>query len=422
MIDKLENLTEALNQKIDKSKWKTWKFSELVENINIKIKPKDSGLVHYIGLEHLDSDSLHIRRFGETATLDGDKLKICKGDLIFAKRNAYLKRVAIAEIDAAASAHSLVLRAKPSNILPEFLPFFMLSETFWRRAIEISVGSLSPTINWPSLAKQEFLLPPKELQAEMAELFWAIDDLVESQRRLLVSSNEFFRAQKNHAVLNGKESEIEYSDFIRNTKAKNWFEKTIGKLLSEDYLIQIQDGNHGELHPKSSDYIDDGIPFVMANTFSNGEIDFGVSKKLPQEITDKLRIGFSFPGDLLLSHKGTVGEVALVPKTIKWPYLMLTPQVTYYRVNTEKLSARFLFYVFSADYFQRQLHRVSSQSTRAYVGITAQRSLRIVIPDTKREQDEIVELLNATRKTIEGIDATLKSTKLLFGQLINRVF
>ncbi|MFP4025038.1 MAG: restriction endonuclease subunit S [Thiohalospira sp.] len=186
MIENLKiNIEEAIEKNVDRSKWEKWKFSDLVENIVEKVVPKDSGLEHYIGLEHLDTGSLKIRRFGETSSLIGDKQKIYKGDLIFAKRNAYLKRVAIAEIDAVASAHSMVLRPKSENVLPEFLPFFLLSETFWERAIEISVGSLSPTINWKVLAKQEFLLPPKDQQAKLAELLWAMDEVIEREIKLL---------------------------------------------------------------------------------------------------------------------------------------------------------------------------------------------------------------------------------------------
>lgn len=187
----IKNLYEAFQSKIDKSKWIKWKFSDLVHNVNEKVTPKNSGLEHYIGLEHLDSGSLKIRRFGKTSSIEGDKLKIYKGDLIFAKRNAYLKRVAIAEFDAVASAHSLVLRAKSENVLPEFLPFFLLSETFWEKAIEISVGSLSPTINWGTIAKQEFLLPPKEQQAELAELLWAMDEVIEKDLAVLAALDEY---------------------------------------------------------------------------------------------------------------------------------------------------------------------------------------------------------------------------------------
>jgi type I restriction enzyme S subunit len=185
----ISNLTEAIEKKMDRSKWKKYKFSDLVENIVEKVVPKNSGLQYYIGLEHLDSGSLKIKRFGETASLIGDKLKIYKGDLIFAKRNSYLKRVAIADFDAVASAHSMVLRPKSKIVDPKFFPFFMMSEIFWKRAIEISVGSLSPTINWKSLAKQEFLLPPKDQQAQLAELLWAMDEVIESKINVLDKLN-----------------------------------------------------------------------------------------------------------------------------------------------------------------------------------------------------------------------------------------
>ena len=131
------DISKSLNKNIDRSKWKKYYFSDFAENIVEKIVPKKSGLEHYIGLEHLDAGSLKIRRFGETKSLIGDKLKIYKGDLIFAKRNAYLKRVAVAEFDAVASAHSMVLRPKSELVLPEFLPFFMLSEIFFLTKVSL---------------------------------------------------------------------------------------------------------------------------------------------------------------------------------------------------------------------------------------------------------------------------------------------
>ena len=91
------------------------------------------------------------------------------GDILFARRNAYLKRVAVAPHDGLFSAHGLVIRPKPGAIIPDFLPYFMQSDLFMERAIGISVGSLSPTVNWKDLAKQEFLLPPIQEQARLVE-------------------------------------------------------------------------------------------------------------------------------------------------------------------------------------------------------------------------------------------------------------
>lgn len=156
----------------------------------------------------------------------------------------------------------------------------------------------------------------------------------------------------------------------------SFIETTIGELEALGCFLGIQDGNHGEKHPKSSDYVPEGVPFIMASDISSGRVDVASASKLPQSITDKLRIGFCFGGDVLLSHKGSVGYVAIAPEHD--PYLMLTPQVTYYRVNPEKISARFLSYAFRETTFQKRiLSTAGQQGTRGYVGIKAQRQLKV---------------------------------------------
>ena len=80
----------------------------------------------------------------------GTKLRFRKRDIIFGRRRAYQRKLAVAEMDGICSAHAMVVRAKSSMALPEFLPFLMMSDRFMNRAVEISVGSLSPTINWSS--------------------------------------------------------------------------------------------------------------------------------------------------------------------------------------------------------------------------------------------------------------------------------
>jgi type I restriction enzyme S subunit len=90
----------------------------------------------------------------------------------------------VAEFDGICSAHAMVLRAKPKTVDPKFLPFLMQSDLFMQRAIDISVGSLSPTINWKTLRIQQFPLPPKDEQRRIAEILWAADETL--QRHLAV--------------------------------------------------------------------------------------------------------------------------------------------------------------------------------------------------------------------------------------------
>ncbi len=154
-------------------------FEEIAQNISERVEPKETELTTYVGLEHLDSDNLRIERNGSPNDVIGTKLKIYKGDIIFGKRRAYLRKIAVSHFDGIASAHSMILRAKQNKIEKDFLPYFMQSEVFMNRAVEISEGSLSPTIKWRTLAQQKFLLPNKSKQNELVSLFQQFDTVTD---------------------------------------------------------------------------------------------------------------------------------------------------------------------------------------------------------------------------------------------------
>jgi len=159
--------------------WKIWRFDQMATNVNVRIdNPSESGMEHYVGLEHLDADSLKIRRWGTPDDVEATKLTFKRGDIIFGRRRAYQRKLGVAEFDGICSAHAMVLRAKPGVVLPEFLPFFMQSDLFMNRAVEISVGSLSPTINWKAMAAQEFALPSIDEQINLVAAFLSIDELI----------------------------------------------------------------------------------------------------------------------------------------------------------------------------------------------------------------------------------------------------
>jgi Restriction endonuclease S subunits len=174
---------------------------------------------------------------------------------------------------------------------------------------------------------------------------------------------------------------------------------TIADLVKEGAIVEIQDGNHGEKHPKASDYVDDGVPFIMANNITGNRVDIDGAQKIPLVLADSLRIGFAKTGDVLLTHKGTIGSTAIVDTTL--PYLMLTPQVTYYRTNPEKLRNRYLMYAFREELFQKTIISLAQQATRPYIGITAQRRLKIRWKPIN-QQDRVVEILSAYDDLIEN--------------------
>ena len=172
-----------------------YRFDQIAFNSTAKKKPTDDDKEHYIGLEHLDSDCMSITRWGSDVAPTGEKLLMKKGDILFGKRRAYQRKVGIAPFDGIFSAHGMVLRPNEEVINKDFFPFFISSDQFMERAVRISVGGLSPTINWKDLREQEFELPSLDKQLVLADKLWAAYRLKESYKKLLVATDEMVKSQ-----------------------------------------------------------------------------------------------------------------------------------------------------------------------------------------------------------------------------------
>ena len=267
---------------IDKTGWKSYRFDEFAQNISQRIEPKQTDLEIYVGLEHLDPDSLHIKRNGSPADVEGTKLKFYKGDVIFGKRRAYQRKAALAETDGICSAHAMVLRANTTLIDERLFPFFFHSKVFQDIAVKISVGGLSPTINWKDLAKQEFLLPPKDQQARLAELLWAADEVVEREMEVKEKSNDFFYKNLNL--------------FFKETKMP------LKKLSEVAKIIMGQSPDGSSYNEKG-----DGMFFLQGNSeFTEQYPKAYKYTNQPNKIAKK--------GDILMSVRAPVGAINIADK------------------------------------------------------------------------------------------------------------
>lgn len=187
-----------------------------------------------------------------------------------------------------------------------------------------------------------------------------------------------------------------------------WTTYTVQELIDKEMLEPPMDGNHGEIHPKTTDYVKSGVPFIMANNLINGKVDYSNCAFITNKQASTLKKGFAHPGDVLLTHKATIGRTALVGT--EYDTIILTPQVTYYRVK-RGISNLYLKYYFDSNEFQQTLANwAGSGSTRAYLGITAQRKLPVVLPpleiQTKiaefgRILDDKIELNNKVNENLE---------------------
>ena len=303
-----------------------------------------------------------------------------------------------------------VFEVKDENeLLPEYLMLWFSRPEFDRYARFKSHGSVREIMDWDEMCKVKLPVPSIEKQRSIVKAYNTITDRIELKRKI----NDNLAAQCSCVM---------YDQYRSDAQNGNpWTKYTVQDLIDKKYIDPPMDGNHGELHPKASDYVATGIPFVMANNLSDGFVDLSQCAFITEKQAKTLRKGFARPDDVLLTHKATLGRTAIVPEG--YEYIILTPQVTYYRVH-KGLSNVYLRYYFESSYFQSTLEAFAGGgSTRAYIGITKQCGLPVYLPCESSmniltyslSQIERVRLLNQTE-----IQQLIDARNTLITQLSSR--
>lgn len=147
-----------------------------------------------VGLEHLVSEEVTLTAWDEGNDNTFTKM-FRKGNVLFGRRRAYLKKAAVAPFDGICSGDITVIEAIPDRILPELLPFIIQNDELFDFAVGKSAGSLSPRVKWEHLKNYEFELPDMDKQRELAELLWAMDATKKSYQKLIAATDELVKSQ-----------------------------------------------------------------------------------------------------------------------------------------------------------------------------------------------------------------------------------
>ena len=182
MVNTIFNNNEDFGTLLPKKK-KLELFGNAAKNFQKSEKnPLETGLSHFVGLEHILPDNLNITSWGNIADGTTFTKMFIAGQILFGKRRAYLKKVAVADFDGLCSGDILVFDAIEKKILPELLPYLMQNDDFFEFAVRNSTGSLSPRTKWQDLVNFQFYLPDLKVQPQLAFLFKQIDATIEQNR------------------------------------------------------------------------------------------------------------------------------------------------------------------------------------------------------------------------------------------------
>ncbi len=345
------------------------------------------------------------------------------GEAVRLNRRAFVLRPGLADNN--------VMGVVPEGVEPKFTHFFM-------KTVDLEDATRSTTV--PSIRKSDIecivipLAPLAEQKviADTLDVLLAQVDTIQARLDAIPVILKRFRQSVLSAAVTGKLTEdwrskcpvgqsihelpiqsktrrgvpdtVKIPDGLALLKyPRSWALFSAAELLRKGVFIDLKDGNHGANHPKTADFTEYGLPFITAaQVMEKGTIDFDGAPKLSGSPLAILRVGFAKVGDVIFTHKGTVGRVAITSRDC-----ILSPQTTYYRLDQKYVSADYLKYFLKSNVFIEQLDSVKSQTTRDFVPISTQYELFHLLPPLP-EQHEIVRRVEALFAYADQIEARLQ--------------
>ena len=384
-----------MNLNVDKSTWKRVAFGDVIDSVADRVdNPSEAGVDRYVGLEHLDPGVMTVQRWASPDKVEAQKLRFQPGDVIFGRRRAYQKKVAKADFEGICSAHALVLRARPDYVDPEFLPVFLSSDYFLERAIEISVGSLSPTINWRDLKVQEFDLPPLDEQKRIADLLWA----VEHHRAALVSAGSSVGTAADQAFAN----ELREHEGSTVPLPKLVDDMTVG--------VVVRPAQYYTNDPS-------GVPALRGLNIKRGGFDLEHLVLFDNRSAAELSKSTLRRGDVVIVRTGRPGDAAVVSAETEGFNCI---DLIIARPGAHLLSEFFSSYL-NSPYGSAQVARLSAGTAQQHFNVGSLKKLEVPLLSV-REQGQIVARIDAVRQARSVIGDESAVLASLRSSLLTDVF
>ncbi|MBY7886622.1 restriction endonuclease subunit S [Vibrio fluvialis] len=372
----------------------TVKFGDICKEVNLTTKdPIGDGYECYIGLEHLDSGSLKIKRWGMIADDSPSFTRVFKkGQILLGKRRPYLKKAAIAEFDGICSSDIIVIEPKDSLKVPSILPFIVQSEKFWNHAVKTSSGSLSPRTKFSALINFEL-----QLQSEPA-LMVACEALKKIEQ--MISFNEL-------AILSAENLwESVLIDFVSNQlRTEKW------KLVELAKLADVIDPQPDHRTPKA---VAGGVPYVGIADVEDGQFNLDGARKVSSHALHKQIEAFDVhKGAFIYGKIGTIGNPTRVSSNREYA---LSANVILISSKEEEMND-YLYYLMKSIYIERQVRGLINITSQPALGI--QKVRKILIPSPKNIDTEFSSLIAYLRQ--QDVQLTAIRDKLLKIQSLKSV-
>ncbi|MGM8891772.1 restriction endonuclease subunit S [Psychrobacter sp. 1Y1] len=400
MSEVFEKIVAELN--LDRNDWQLVKFGDIAIQQKQTVDRENTELTRYVKGEHMYSEDIHLREWGE---LKDEYLgpafirKFEEGDILYGSRRTYLRKVVIAPFKGITSNTTFVIKANEEKIDKRLLPFIMLSEGFSQHSIKNSKGSVNPYVNWKDIAGYEFLLPSLTLQNKLSELLSDLEVLKETEICLRNKLQTTYEAFIKENCLNNKGSSTKLSEIIERLDSGVSVNSEEGEITAEDKGI------------------------LKTSAVSYGFFDPNEYKKVRADELTRLK-GKVEKNTIIISRMNTyelVGANAYVEDI--HDNLYLPDRLWQTHISRKDINVKFLWLILSSKQYRAKISMLSSGTSNSMKNISKESflSLKVYLPN-KPYQDKIVGQVEQIEKSKTDLSKKLEYLIKLNKSIINQVF
>lgn len=396
----------------DKSNWMEVNLGQLANEVSKRVEnPSLSKFGCFVGLEHFDSGNLKIERFGSTSNLVSATKAFAKGNILFARRNAYLRRASLVSFDGVCSGDAFVLQENHDLIEPGLLALIVNSSNLWDFANSNAAGTMSKRVKWRDLAGYELKIPPLTLQKEISNVIWALDKLLDNYNKTSLKLRTLVKYTFLNELFADVNEKEDFDIYFQNLRPK--FEVC----YLGDALQSLQYGISESLSTEQLG----GIPVLRMNNLQGGAINTDDLKYFKPK-NDELNKFILNKGDILFNRTNSydlVGKTSLFEEEGEYSFASYLIRL---KTKEEKLNSKFANLYLNSSIGLAKVRKYRTPGV-SQCNINAQNLKKVPIPlPSLKKQMQIVQKIELLESPLKQLEQAINSTKGLREFLINKVF
>ncbi len=225
------------------------------------------------------------------------------------------------------------------KVNPRYIKYYCQSAQYWDWVQSFNTGSTRGNINAQTYANMEILLPAREQQDFLVQVLSPIDEKIRLNQKI------------NENLL--QQATVLYEHLLQDSE---WPTATI-----LDVAEKVAMGPFGS-NIKVSTFVPEGVPIISGNHLRGYFLEEPEFNYITEEHAGRLKNSIVLPHDLIFTHAGNIGQVAMIPDGCRYDRYVLSQRQFYLRCDETKVVPEFLLMFFRSVAGQHELLSYANQT------------------------------------------------------------